>query len=207
MTTADLILQGKADIDAVHAAGYAKGLAVGGDDYYDKFWDVMQAKGERVNYMYAFAYDRFSDEIYNPKYPINTKSGTTPSRYMFAQSAGITDTKVPIYANGNDINYCFQGCTGLVTIRELNVTASQTYTSTFASCTALENITFSGAIGKDISFADSPNLTIDSLTSIINALETKTDGGTYTLTLHSAAKARLTDELKQIVADKGWQIQ
>ena len=106
----------------------------------DRFWDVFQDNGNRANYQYAFAYDRFSDANYNPKYPIVTKSGTTPSRYMFAQSAGITDTKVPIYANGNDLNYAFQQCTGLVTIRELHITASQSYTKTFASCSALYQI-------------------------------------------------------------------
>lgn len=196
----------------VYDAGYAKGKAEGGesgggdDGYYDTFWDVFQANGDRVNYYYAFSYDRFSDKTYNPKYTINTKSGTTTCRHMFFQNTKITDTKVPIYANGGNVDYAFQGATNLVTIRELKVTKSQTFVTTFASCSALANITFTGTIGKDISFADSPNLTIDSLTSIVNALETKTDGGTYTLTLHSTAKARLTDGLKQTVTDKGWQI-
>lgn len=178
MSIADKILQAKADYDAVYDAGKQAEQAT--------FWDVLQAKGERVNYMYAFAYDRFSDANYNPKYPINTKSGTTPSRYMFAQSTGITDTKVPIYANGGDVNYTFQGATGLETIRELKLLETQSFTSTFASCSGLKNITITGTIGKDISFKDCSKLTPQSVESIVTHLKNYSGTSsefTYTVTI------------------------
>lgn len=178
MSIADKILQAKADYDDVYEAG-AK-------SEYDRFWDTLQANGDRVNYAYAFAYNRFSDENYNPKHPIVTKSGTTPSRYIFAQNTVITDTKVPIYANGNDVSYCFQGCSGLISIPELRVLETQAFTSTFASCSALENITFSGTIGKDISLKDCSKLTPQSVESIVTHLKnySGTSGEfTYTVTV------------------------
>ena len=206
----------------VYDAGYAKGKAEGGesgggdDGYYDTFWDVFQNYGERVNYAYAFGYNRFSDENYNPKYPILTKSGSTPSRYMFAQSASITDTKVPIYANGSDVNYAFQGCTGLVTIRELHVNESQTFTSTFAGCNALKNITFVGVIGKSIGFPNSP-LTPESMKNVISCLKDysgTSDADTQTLTFTSTCWTALEADSaapdggtwKQYVKNKGWKV-
>jgi hypothetical protein len=50
---------------------------------YDKFWDTFQNNGNSQNYNYAFSQDRFTDENYNPKYPIKCSNGITTSRYMF----------------------------------------------------------------------------------------------------------------------------
>lgn len=176
------------------------------DGYYDTFWDAFQKNGAAMNYLYAFAYGRFTDANYNPKYDIKCSGGTTPSRYLFYQSTEITDTKVPIYVNNNNMDYCFQGCTGLVTIRQLDVQATTGFTSTFASCSALANITITGTIGKNISFVNSSKLTHDSLMSIINALEEKTDGSTPSLTLHATAKARLSTDEIAIATQKGWSV-
>ena len=171
MTTAEKLVIVAENQQRVYEAGYAKGIAVGGgDDYYDRFWDAFQAEGERVNYQYAFAYDRFNDETYNPKYPINTKSGSTPCRYAFYQAKGITDTKVPIYANASNCDYMFGQCDALETIRELRVLETQSFTETFNWCNVLKNVVFTGTIGKSINLSYSP-LTPESMKSVISCLK------------------------------------
>jgi hypothetical protein len=72
---------------------------------------------------------------------------------------------------------------------------------TFAQATVLREIRFSGVIAKSINFANCSKLSVESMRSIINALKPNT---TATLTLHSDAKAKLTEEDKKAIADKGW---
>ena len=95
-----------------------------------------------------------------------------------------------------------QNSNKLKTIRTLTVAQSNTYSGWFSGCGALENITFSGEIGNNISFADSPNLSSESVTSIIDALATVTEARTLTLN----ASVSLTDEQKSIIEEKGWDL-
>lgn len=100
----------------------------------------------------------------------------------------------------------FGSCSNLKTIPCITTNATTSFSSTFNGCSALENITFDGVIGKTgISFSGCPLLTHDSLMSIINALETKTSG-TFKITLGSTNLAKLTDEEKLIITNKGWQV-
>lgn len=78
------------------------------------------------------------------------------------------------------------------------------FNGSFTSCSFLANITIEGKIGKNgFHVADCVNLTYDSLMSIINALEAKTEG-TWTVTLGTTNLAKLTDAEKAIATQKGW---
>ena len=78
----------------------------------------------------------------------------------------------------------------------------------FSSTPALENISVEGKFGVSTSFSYSPKLSYESLMGekgIVNALiDLKGTGETATLTLHTDAKARLSDAEKAIIAQKGW---
>lgn len=172
---------------------------------WDRFWEVVQDGGKTQNYYYAFASGRFTDENYNPKYPIKFSNGTTPGRYVFYEAAGITDTKVEIVANSTNMDYCFYGCSNLVTIPKLTVTATTGFNATFNGCSALENIEIGGAIGKNISFAPCSKLSDASVASIIEHLKDLTGTTSQTLTVHKDIYDRMVGTFQDVlVTAKNW---
>lgn len=77
-------------------------------------------------------------------------------------------------------------------------------TQAFTSCTLLEDVDGLDGLKYSISFSNSANLTLQSLTNIINQLGTATTRPT--LTLNATTKAMLTDDLISIATSKGWTI-
>lgn len=175
-----------------------------GVNYYETFWDVFQDYGNRIDYKNAFA-NGWTDENYNPKYPIICGSGNTASN-MFAYNENITDTKVDIDTSAvTALTNIFNGCKQLRTIKKLIVGSLITTTSSaFANCNTLENITLEGEISINISFYHSSKLSDASIQSIINCLADLTGKTTQTLTLHATVGANLTDTQKAIVTAKNW---
>lgn len=172
MDIAEKLLRAKQDLDDVYEAGKKEA-----DD--GAFWDVFQDYGNTQNYYYAFAVGRFDDSTYNPKYDIRCSSGTTPGRNIFYNSK-ITDTKVNIYANNNNLYQCFSGAAALETIRLLSVYETTVLDDAFKNCESLKNITFEGVIGQDFDIHWSP-LTKESIESIISHLSDAATGKTVTL--------------------------
>ena len=168
------------------------------------FWDVFQNNGKQMsNYQYAFAYGHFSDKNYNPKHKINP---TYSCNSMFYSATAITDTKVDIdvrqVAASTNV---FRSASKLKTIKKLIVNENNTYVHWFTDCASLENITFEGVIGNDLSFADSPSLTVESMLNIFGCLrDNKVSGASNTLTLGSTNLNKLTDTEKAIATEKGW---
>ena len=142
------------------------------------FWDVFQDYGNMQNYRYAFADGRFSDKTYKPKHPIRCSSGSSPGSYMFYR-APISDTKVEIYANTNNINYCFAENPNIITIRLLSVHATTLFNTTFGGCTSLVNLTMDGTIGQNIDLRYSP-LSKESIESVVTHLSDTASGMTAT---------------------------
>lgn len=183
-----------ARVDAVFEAGKKSG--------YDAFWDAAQDFGRRVTYVCGFAGHCWTDENYNPKYPI---TATDNANYLFWNSK-LTDTKVDIYlpVGGSNNSNTFAS-SALVTIRKLIVTENTKFSNTFGGCSKLENITFEGVIGSDMTISAATKLTHASLMSILNALKDYSGSGTtYTVTLGAENLAKLTDEEKMIAVGKGW---
>lgn len=150
------------DPEAIYAEGYA--------DAKSRFWGAIQNNGDGANYHYAFCYNRFNDDNFEPLWPINCATGNSTSMAIFFANTVITDTKVPIYLS-NTAQSCFYGCTALKTIRELGMNTQTKFDYTFYNCTALENITITENkyIAQSIDFSACP-LTKASITNIINAL-------------------------------------
>ena len=100
----------------------------------------------------------------------------------------------------------FDGDTSLETIKTIDGTASQGFSSTFLNCSALKNIEITqGTIKLNISFGDSPLLTDVSIQNIIDGLATVTSQ--QTLTLHTDVESKLTDEQKSAIASKNWELE
>ena len=93
----------------------------------------------------------------------------------------------------NDFNFdyieTFKNCFDLETIDLLGVTFDRKYTGAFDGCAKLKNIAFDttfGYINTDISFADSPLLTRESIDNVFNALGTQENFG-KTVTFNKVA--------------------
>ena len=150
---------------------------------YDRFWDDFQQNGNKRNYRNAFF--NWSADNYNPKYPIIMTSQANDVFYY----CKMTDTKVDI-STTTGMTRCFSACTELVTIRKLTVTENVTYSADcFNDCFKLENITFEGIIGQDISFADSPLLSKASIENIFSVLSSTVKGKILTLNLAAVTTA------------------
>lgn len=163
-----------------HAVGKAEGIEQGVADgkqaEYDRFWDAYQDNGNKDDYGYAFAGKGWTDETYNPKYPIISTGGYT-MQFLFAYSL-VTDTKVPIKAKGIEFFHAlFTEATKLKTIRKLIIgspNGTRFTDSSFRACTSLQNITVEGIINgqanrTDPNFQWSP-LTVESMKNIILCL-------------------------------------
>ena len=161
-------------IDAV----FEKGFEDGKQAQYDAFWDTFQQNGERNNYPYAFYGPGWTDENYDPKYPLTVKGGN-----QMYQASLITDTKVPIDMTKNVTNsQVFSWAQRLVTVNKVIFSKDITYNaSIFTWCYDLENVTVEGEIGCDMRFHDSSKLSADSIKSVIGHLSDTASGKTLTL--------------------------
>ena len=204
MTIAEKITRAKADYDAVYEAGRQA--------QYDAFWDEFQGNGTRTSYDEGFAGVGWTSKTFKPKYSIvpNTaymifrdnqagidlvdyceKNGITVDfsqvtnvRYAFYNAAfthlGVLDFSKIVHTG--ELTGIFNWC-GAKTVDLLKLSATQgSYSSTFTSWGALENITIEGSIScNGASFAQSTKLTKASITSIVNSLSATTSGFTITL--------------------------
>lgn len=97
----------------------------------------------------------------------------------------------------------------VVTIDKFYPSATGRLSSTFTLATGLENIVIGSEITQSgMRLENCTKLTHDSLMSFINALadySADTSGTAYKLTLGATNLAKLTDEEKMIMTNKGWQ--
>lgn len=194
MNIAEKALQLKQDIDDVYEAGR---LSV---------WEGIQNGGRAANYYYAFAYNRFDDNNYNPPYVIKSTDTTTGSQAIFYANELITDTKVEIIAAKN-ANNCFYNMSNCHTIRKFTVNENTSFTNTFTGVTNLVNLEMSGTIGKSFDIHWSTKLSRASIESIVNALSASSSGLTLTLSETAVNNAFSEDEWNALVASKqNWTI-
>lgn len=104
-------------------------------------------------------------------------------------------------------NYTFSGCWELERIKNIRALVGNTWLDTFNRCDNLTEIRFAPydeangiGIGNDISFTDSPNLTRESIVSILEALANNlnTDGLTYK-TLTFSTGLEFIDKMRDCV--------
>ena len=176
------------------------------NSWYDTFWDNYQQNGGRSHWNYGFFQQGWNDNNYNPKYDF---APITHAHGMY-NTSNITDTLKPLdFSNVSSAasGSVFYSCRLLKTIRTLTVTEANTFVSWFALDSALENITFEGTIGQNISFADSPNLKRTSVQNIIDHLMPLPDGVTRTITFHKTIYDGLENTgLLAEITNKNWEV-
>lgn len=181
--------------------GVAEGKELGKTEEYNRFWDAYQNYGNRTDYSSGFRGAGWTDDTYNPKYPINASES---AGYIFNTSR-MTNTIVDVTVCKN-ISNSFSYNNVIVTIPKLTFVDITQCTDTFRNCTRLENVTFGGSFGiSGLDLHWSTKLTVDSMLSLFACLvDYKGSGSTYTLTLGTTNLAKLTDEQKAIATEKGW---
>lgn len=202
MSVAEKSLQLKQDFDDVYKAGYDKGS----QETRLIFWDGLQNKGYGANYYYAFAYNRFDDDNFNPMYKIKSTDTSTGTQCIFYNNTLITDTKVEIIA-GKNAGSCFYGMSNCHTICKFTVKEETSFNNTFYGCTELVNIEIGGTIGKNFDIHWSTKLSKESIISIINALSETKSSLTVTFPEEAVNNSFTTDEWNELVATKSnWTI-
>lgn len=122
---------------------------------------------------------------------------TIPSNFTFT---GITD-----------ISYMFDTCSRLTATPEINCHLVTDCTSFAGSCPELVTVGALNGLGESLTkggliyFAQSPNLSEDSLQTIAESIGTAVSSNTF-VSLKSTAYDKLTDEQKSLIASKNWGI-
>ena len=200
---------------------YNNGFEAGKKSEYDAFWDSLQDNGNRIHYGKAFV--SWKKDIFKPKYDFNNVADASymfegakigdlkailSSRglkfntsncinfsYMFL-SSDVTNIPYLDCSQTSALSGMFQNCMWLTTIDELKLKedGSQTFGNTFLNCNSLANIKISGCIGNNFSIINWV-LSLESITSIINALSDTTSGKTLSLSKKSVQNAFGTTDL------------
>ena len=202
----------------------------GADSYYNAFWDSYTQNGERTDFYDAFSNAYWTDTNFGtPKYVLKP---ITAER-MF-RSTGITEIADGILDTSlcTNMNYMFQtskikkiptidcsSCTALTnTFREgygqesitditlVNVRADCTFSNTFYYTGNLVNLNITGAIGQNISFAQSSELSMASVNNVGTCCIDLTGQTAKTVTFHKNVIARMSDEQKAVFINKNWTI-
>lgn len=133
---------------------------------YDAFWDAFQENGNREYYDDAFRGICWKEEIFKPKYPLNNiKSAAN----MFNQTK-MTNIDYDLdFTNATNISYAF-AYSQIERIKSVKFGSSCAMSNAFSDAKKLTDLTVNGKIYVNASFAQSSLLTLESLRSIINAL-------------------------------------
>lgn len=103
-------------------------------------------------------------------------------------------------------DYLFYGDTKLREIKGIfDFSASTAAVTPFNNCSALEEVRFAeGSVHISLPFNHSPNLSAESIQSIIDGLADLTGATAQTLTLHGAVFDKLTNAQKETATAKNW---
>ena len=197
---------------------YDAGHENGNKAYYDFFWNGMQNNGNAANYVSRFR--RWTNtSIYQPKYDFLHSTSATASPQDMFRECFFTDLKVNnIFNDISILSYTFYQADKLKNARTLHVEAGTAYTSPFYGCTALEEVRFTGTIGKGgLSFASCTKLSKASIESVISCLSASVSGLTITFSRAAVNNAfetekgmgngSTTDEWLNLIATKSnWTI-
>lgn len=187
---------------------YEKGYKDGENN--KSFWNLYQDNGNRRNYDYAFAGSGWTDEVYNPKYPIIVLESCED---VFNGSQ-VTDVKVPIIL-GEGIEGFFFANSSVKNIPSIETESEYLdWLCVFEKAKYLEHIGFNGVINGEFYLQESPNLDDETLISLVHALYSE---GGWGLNLHSEVTNRLSTilmddrspeyegmSLEDVINEKGW---
>ena len=125
---------------------------------------------------------------------------------MFSGCTGLVSVVDLDLEKVSTIIYLCNGCTSLETIHLKNLQKTTNVDGSFIKCSALKNVIIEGEIGSNINFGDSPLLTYESIDSIGNAVIDVTGQTSKTITFNKVVIERMTDEQKSMFTNKNWTI-
>lgn len=201
----------------VYDAGYEKGKSEGGVSLSSiTNWSYMFGYSTRQEILKQLKYSDTSNGVcFNDMFrescglteipPLDTSNGIDFSS-MFFCCESLTEIPPLDTSNGREFYAMFMEACNLRTIPRLNLSKATGLGDMFYCCESLENVNFEGTIPitQNLWFFDySPNLTVDSLMSFINALSDNTNlTKTYTVSIGSTNLAKLTEEQKAVATNK-----
>ena len=149
---------------------------------------------------------------------LSDSSNVTNMWYMFYGCTQLEEITYLDTSNVTDMSSIFANCSSLTTLPQLDASKLKDtgISSMFSRCTSLTNFgglknvgqSFSTSMSSQISFADSPNLSDESIQNIIDGLYDRTGVTTVTrIKFHTTVKNKLTKEQKQQITAKNWKLQ
>lgn len=195
----------------------------------EHFWDIYQDYGRRTSYNQytgAFLGDAWTDENFNPKYPMVP----TDAGYMFRATriADLTKEGVVLdFSQCKQFGYTFayswlkklpfidlslatnttSTFNGLDLVDSLHLRFSETTpggSDMFYNMTGLVHLRMEGTIAKSIGFSSSNKLSTDSVQSVIDHLKDLTGQTAQTLTFHATVGGKMTAAQKAAITAKNW---
>ena len=152
--------------------------------------------------------DMFSECLKLSKIPeLDTHNGKYFS-LMFYQCRQLTDIPKLDTSNGTNFEFMFYNCYNLESICELDLSNAEDrkLNSMFSNCSKLTNISFKEkSIKQPISFQNSPNLSSDSIESIINGLAEIEETASKPYIIFNSA-IQLSDKQTATIGGKNWTI-
>lgn len=134
--------------------------------------------------------------------PLNFSNGSAVSAYWLFNSCNNLEEVTILLAPSSDIRGIFSNCKKLRKINGIIYPYSETELGgAFINCYELEEVRVFN-LCRNISFADSPKLSLESISYMINKSFFGKQPSPITITLHPEAYARLTDELIAAAAEK-----
>ena len=218
--------------NAGYMAGESVGLEAGKQAEYDRYWDMLQQNGTRIDYQQAFRLV-YTDETFKPKYDIipdnaqhmfagskitNLKKlledadvvlDFSKARYLTSLFDSSAVTHVPTIDCSNvfasAMSNIFINAKAVVYIEKMIVKAETKFTNAFTNANSLVEIRFEGTIGEDISFQWSP-LSKESFESVVSHLSGAASGKTATFKKTAVRAAFGTEEawLAYIASKPNW---
>ena len=149
---------------------------------------------------------------------LSDTSNVTNMWYMFYGCTQLEEITYLDTSNVTDMSSIFANCSSLTTLPQLDASKLKDtgISSMFSRCTSLTNFgglknvgkSFSTSVTSQISFADSTNLSDESIQNIIDGLYDRTGVTTITrIKFHTTVKNKLTNEQKKQIKAKNWTLQ
>lgn len=208
--------------DEGFADGKTEGIEEGKQAEYDRFWDAFQENGERTNYNYVFAGKGWNNDTFKPKYPIRPINGANMFQasnitgdlrdYCVLDTSRATALGSFIYGaqfsaiGAIDLNSTHMGqiaynAPNLEYVEKIIFHPEIKYigSSVIANCLKLREIRFEGEYKQHnttgYNFSDKvPNLSKESIISLINVLSDGASGLTCTLAKSTIDREFATSE-------------
>ncbi len=192
-----------------HEAGFGDGMNAGMNAQKNQWWYNYQTNSDgsvRTNYAYAFSGTGWNNDTFTPTQNL-TVVNATMMFYLSRISGSLQDflgdktidfsgcagassifttsqfTALPAlnFQKATTVEGIFRGCASLVSVGLFTVNKNTVLTNAFVNCTALENITFGGAVAKSADIHWSTKLSAASIKSLLSVLTETVTGVTITL--------------------------